>query len=56
MNNDSIIKIQRWYRYKKYDEDWWPINSYKGSMYSYNKWLELKENNTKHICFECVIL
>lgn len=53
----SVIKIQRWYRYNKYNDNWWPVNSYTGSINSYNKWLQPnKHTKQKYICFDCIIM
>lgn len=66
-NYMPVVRIQRWYRsthlYKKKDI-WWPIDSYNGSKYSYNKWINpdaliIKRPRRKNnICFlyNCVIL
>lgn len=62
-NYIQVVRIQRWYRsnhlYKKKDT-WWPVDSYNGTSYSYNKWTHTgtcAASQDSHVCFSsCIIL
>lgn len=56
IRDKNASRIQKWFRKNRKNYDWWPVDSNRGSNWSYNKWLEVSESpNKKYNCCSCII-